>query len=608
MKRFYSFLLMLVALLPMAMSAQTSYDFKIDVDDAEGVTLEVDWAPVALVNGVNTITVTSEYPNVKLTENAGYKISVIHPDGYDIGVYDGSCYIYPNQYTAGQTWTVKATKIVNDAQVVINIDNPSATTVRMEGVNEPLALVAGDNVIDYCSAINTEITVEDYGQNLFSVTADGVKPYFDYDRYRINLAGVKRIEIKSEYPEGLTYKVKFTFVNPGTEEFLSGVRVDGQELAPEVYGSEFEVAAGKTVEFYSNTSNNYNVPYDGITINGNTIYMYGSANFKVKEDTEVKINVTKLVTYKANVNIVGDPAGVQLSTANGNFTPTSNDFQVEFTEGRNYLSVRANAGYYIESFTQNGESLMGEYGPMSAQLNDLDDIQIVVKEKVKDQTMVFFLDVDPSTLVNIRLADKDYNPYELAQGYNVIKFAAADSQFSFYGSRTDYSAATAGYHNGVAMEPYYYSGFNIAAKDGDVVHVFFNEVPALSTVNFSVTTQAAFEIKRDIIVPVSPLTDDVKEYFDGTQIDIIPAADAKLLVKVNGAIVPAVEGKYSFNLNGNSNVVIEDDTQNALDIINASAANSGVYNLQGIQVGTAENLSNLPAGLYIVNGKKIVKK
>lgn len=608
MKRFYSFLLMLVALLPMAMSAQTSYDFKIDVDDAAGVTLEVDWQPVALVNGVNTITVTSEYPNVKLTENAGYKISVLHPDGYNLGVYDGACYIYPNQYTAGQTWTVKATKIVNDSQVVISIDNPSATTVRMAGVNEPLSLVAGDNVIDYCSAISNEITVEDYGQNLFSVTADGVNAPFDYDRYRINLAGVKRIDIKSEYPEGLTFKVKFTFVNPGTEEFLSGVRVDGQELAPEVYGSEFEVPAGKTVEFYSNTSNNYNVPYDGITVNGNSVYMYGSANFKVKQDTEVKINVTKLVTYKANVNIVGDPAGVQISTANGNFTPTANDFQVEFTEGRNYLSVRANAGYYIESFTQNGESLMGEYGPMSAQLNDLDDIQIVVKEKVKDQTMVFFLDVDPSTFNSSRFEDKEYNTYTVSQGYNVIRYAAADGEFGYFGTTQDYQYAKAGYHNGVQMETYYGSGFKFSAKDGDVVHVFFNDVPAISTVNFNVKAEGSFEVKRDIIAPVSPLSDDVKEYFDGTQIDIIPAADAKLLVKVNDAVVPAVDGKHSFNLNGNSNVVIEDDTQNALGIINAAAVNSGVYNLQGIQVGNTETLSNLPAGLYIVNGKKIVKK
>ena len=41
-------------------------------------------------------------------------------------------------------------------------------------------------------------------------------------------------------------------------------------------------------------------------------------------------------------------------------------------------------------------------------------------------------------------------------------------------------------------------------------------------------------------------------------------------------------------------------------IVNAPAMNGDVYNLQGIKVASDGNLSNLPAGIYIVNGRKVI--
>jgi hypothetical protein len=42
--------------------------------------------------------------------------------------------------------------------------------------------------------------------------------------------------------------------------------------------------------------------------------------------------------------------------------------------------------------------------------------------------------------------------------------------------------------------------------------------------------------------------------------------------------------------------------------VNAATLNGVVYNLQGIAVGNASNINNLPAGIYIVNGRKVAKK
>lgn len=40
---------------------------------------------------------------------------------------------------------------------------------------------------------------------------------------------------------------------------------------------------------------------------------------------------------------------------------------------------------------------------------------------------------------------------------------------------------------------------------------------------------------------------------------------------------------------------------------NSNAGSAPVYNLQGVKVGHARQLSTLPSGVYIVNGKKIVR-
>jgi hypothetical protein len=48
--------------------------------------------------------------------------------------------------------------------------------------------------------------------------------------------------------------------------------------------------------------------------------------------------------------------------------------------------------------------------------------------------------------------------------------------------------------------------------------------------------------------------------------------------------------------------------QNPTTAIRNLTPTAPVYNIQGICVGTAENINRLPKGLYIVNGKKYVIK
>ena len=94
-----------------------------------------------------------------------------------------------------------------------------------------------------------------------------------------------------------------------------------------------------------------------------------------------------------------------------------------------------------------------------------------------------------------------------------------------------------------------------------------------------------------------------------TEITISLAKEASILV--NGTAVEADEnGNYVIAVSQETEIVV--DKTNAIeDITINSVQNNNVYNLQGILVvknATAEQVSALPAGLYIINGKKVVLK
>ena len=92
----------------------------------------------------------------------------------------------------------------------------------------------------------------------------------------------------------------------------------------------------------------------------------------------------------------------------------------------------------------------------------------------------------------------------------------------------------------------------------------------------------------------------------GTQFNFGIKEDETLIkVTANGEVVAENTGSASFSVTGDTNFII--DVTSGIASINAD--NNGektVYNLQGIRVNGDYN--TLPAGLYIVNGKKVLKK
>ena len=118
-------------------------------------------------------------------------------------------------------------------------------------------------------------------------------------------------------------------------------------------------------------------------------------------------------------------------------------------------------------------------------------------------------------------------------------------------------------------------------------------------------TPAGISVKRDIIVGVEDWANGFSA-LQGTQVDIT-AED--ISVTVNGTAVTPVDGTFTFTVSDDTEVSIAKPT--AISDIHAgeTTAVRDVYNMQGVKVAdNADNaaISNLPAGIYIINGKKIV--
>lgn len=75
-------------------------------------------------------------------------------------------------------------------------------------------------------------------------------------------------------------------------------------------------------------------------------------------------------------------------------------------------------------------------------------------------------------------------------------------------------------------------------------------------------------------------------------------------VKVNDvALTPAEDGRYIFDVDGNTMVKVSKEIGASVEEISIEDAVDAIYTIEGIKVSDA---SVLPSGIYIKNGRKII--
>lgn len=605
----------MLALMAVVSASAETLSITVDIDNADAVSMTLDGRqPLEYTNGANTFEL-DYYSGIQIKPNAGFGISkIVNQHGTPITESYGVYWIQGMNVSNGDVYTITTLDLATAEKAPFSINligDPSLVDLSFSGSNRRETLSEGENSLDYVVGYENKLYIakSDYGKPIYSMKVNGTS-YGSKSNYEVTLEPNMEIEIETTFPDiPCTYNITYTDV----ENVITAVRI-GYTKLEDFDGRTFTCQAGDDITL--NTNSEYYI--EKVTLDGKELTAsWGSYSFTAEGDGELVVSARPYGELNFVVN-VNEAAGIKLYagyTYNGEqYTLVDGRNELALSERTTYISFEANkaGGYYIESITDKDGNELSTTNSTIYDVAEGSEYTFTVGKHVLDQTAVVWGN-DYELASYMTLQNSEYTTYPLSTGYNVIQFASSYNPFNFGFYPKDYSATNNyAFLNGEQCTPIYEGGsaFKIELADGDVLKAFVATDPVESEVTFVCDEGVSANIVRDIIVavedPMAGLT-----CFDGTQIDIKPIdGDGSLGgVKVNDEVVPADEnGNYSFVVNGNTEVRLLGGTLGIGSVEAENAGNADVYNLQGIKVGTRQNLRALPAGLYIVGGEKVSVK
>lgn len=606
MKKIYTFLMVaLVSVLGFSAKA-ADVTVKLDVDNAERVSVSVAGQPVQCTDGVNSF-VLDEYKSIIVKASEGNAIlSLVNEAGTPQYGYNGSYSIY-GYGNDGRTFSVVTAPLseIRTAKFTIKLNgDPKLVSASLQPLGTELNLVEGEQEVEFSPEYENKLAISAEGYSpLYQVTLDGeVIASSDYECYT-DIEDGAVVVIDPDFPDkDCTYTVTY---GEGAEDCIEDVATDEGALA--FIDNKFVCKAGTEVYLMFNSA--YKV--DAISIGGkdqDLSYMYGDFSFIAQDDAEIHIEAHKYGNMSFTINI-NKPEGI--SIYNGYYYE---DDLIELESGLNNVTIPESEntmisfvlkdGYYAKSITdQDGNEYKDR---QSIYVKEGMDLTFDVDEYVFDQKAVVYIDditaydyyfsFMTSSMREIQGLKSGYNVYEYAESFNPF--------FLSWGNLTQDFGLNL---NGEMVKPQYQgmANYRFSMENNSVLKVFLTGVPEIYKVTFDAEDGAKFDVTRDLIVAVT----DLAEGFDcyaGTQVSV---AGEGITVKVNDDAVEAdAEGNFTFTVAADTKVTVS-TTSGVADIaVDNESGNDAVYNLQGVNVGTRSQLGNLPAGIYICGGKKVVVK
>ena len=622
-KFYYLFLTMLLGMVGMSANAQEAKSMKVifNVDNPDNVTITVDGVSQELVAGDNEITLNAPYgyySSVYVNATDGNFITKATKDGANqlYSPYNTQWSYYPSDSDEGKTIYIEtiAGKDARTASCTVTVDDASKVRVQRNGTYTNVELQNGENTIYYIPGFETMLMIDaaTYGTTLYKATLNGVDLVYSYG-YSVNLnaEGGDKIEILANFPEGLTWNVKFTYVDAEKAKgVVTGVTVDG--TAVENYDEEegFDVPAGKNVAI---TFDNVNYKIDGVTVNGKSEYVYSSYSFTPSADTEININAHKYGTVKATVNIDNKDNVIVYKgySYNNDIIEVNNgDNEIELSENNAVITIKANSGCFITSVTY-GETVLSNQSEYT--INPVTEgmvIKVVSGAIVRDKSFTLNIDDISAAEYGFDLTRADRTKVEnLITGENKVAFAEGETHYmlSAYGS-----PVFGVFKNGVMINPSYQGGTYIEfdAADGDVFDAYVKELPKTYNVKFELAegiySYQFKEVSASHVGSSNQWQNMGYTAIEGTsfEIKIIPASDLNIVVKVGETTINADEnGAFVVPVSEAATISISDGTGTGINGINTENADNSFYTLQGVKVN-----GKIAKGLYIKNGKKVIVK
>ena len=615
MKKFYLFLIMLLSVI--APQAADAFSITINVDDASRLNVFLNGYK-DLVNGDNVFEVNDgDYLSITTQNNAGI-VSVFNGDkAVKLDSYSSFNLKLTESEYAGAKLVIKTATLdeMRTASCKVTVDDPSKVTLRLSRTFTTVQLKSGENEVKFIPGTESTFTIspESYETPLYKVTHNSVAAEAEWGSYTLkNVAEGDVIDIQANYPD-IDCAVKFN-VNAEGVGFIKSVTVNGNEVT-NYLDDNFTVKCGSTISI---TRNSEDYKLESFKVNGEdktSDFYEDSYNIFVTDATTLDITAKKYTTFKATVDI-DDVSHATVykgySYYDDAFDMKNGKNEIEVSEKQPLISLVAKDGYYFTS-VNDGTT---EYTDQStSEINvDVTDgmvLKVVTAAIVRDKKALVYVD-DRSATSSMVFSRGDYNRIEIGTGYNELEFYKGDNPFSV----TVYANTKKVYKNDVAVDPTYSGGsyFRFSLEDGDVVKMFFTKTPA--TVKADITANGGAEnlsVVKDRIQPVADFSAGISCLEDT---ELAFAAKEGYSIKaltVDGTAATAeADGTYKVVVKADANIVVDLQAASGISSVTTADANStaNVYNANGVLVlknATPEQTAKLAKGLYIINGKKVVR-
>ena len=630
MKKIYSFFAVaLIALF--SFSANATISITVNLDNADAVTVTTSGAnygdpevevPVQTGDNVFTSEDDTAYIRYNIIPKDGYAItSIVDENGTALsGFYGGTAYVYLYSYYSGKHWYVSTMNLeeARTASFTMTVDDPTLVTATLSGTKSRLDVQEGTATYKFAPGVENVLTLFSQGdKNIYSITKNDEPITVDSYSVQIPLEDGCNIVVQAQWPD-IPCSVSLQYDHEATPNLITGAAVNYENV--DLVDDSFSCQLGDEVAVYM--SSDYNVTE--IKLNGqpqDLSYFWGNFYFTVTDEVNtLEITAAPYGTITAIVNVTcKDAFSVykQYQSPENLVEIVEGENIIELSQKNNSISYSVNPGYELVSATKTE----GDLDPIdisnSPYIYDITDgmvINLVGQAEVLDSHAVIW--VDDMSAANY------YFSFENAKRFNyATSMENGYTEFDF--SESSYNPFGLGWAgdniqkfvflNGEAKNPNYEGGsfWNLTIADGDVVKAFVAAEPVNCTVSIDAEEGVATEVTVDRISPVTDWSEGIS-CFNGTEVAIAASLedpDKTVVVTLNDeSLVAGEDGKYVFVVENVTNSVSITTTTSGVKSMISDKTVSPVFNLQGIRVANSDDLNNLPAGVYVVDGKKVVVK
>lgn len=606
------------------------------VDDPEIITVKTN-------EYGNVLSVVKGENKLKLSSDGGFFLQVNNPDEYklislfresDGKQYDvrnfQSCTVFGSEMKSGDSFSYVVVPIseFKAPTFTIAVDNPDAVKVSVNYVNVDMSTFTPGEPKEIemnNSTCTVGVSPAVYGDEIYKVTLNG-EPLSSYGY--ITARENDEIVVTADFPE-VYRKININCTEP---EAIKSVTMAGIEV--ENWKDGFEAQEGKAL----NISFNYSFySIDGLDVNGVPAeagsYTY-SYSTKVYGDMDIDVKATKYPTLSATVN-VNNPDAVKF---------TLNSSPVQLKEGANTIEFTANASNVVVQavnkrfilnsvkITEPGGEPVEKLSYNSAYFNLSEGLVVDIDASAVplDQKIVIYSTnaSDDPAFATFNFSTYNGISIPVEKGYSIFDFNANEAPLSLsvYGPGYNDIEVQHVYVNGEAAENYY--GYYLDVKNNDVVKMFFFVEPETYTASFDIEEGCDVSVVKDLIVPVADPSAGISD-FQGTLVQLknedenapidvfVASADAPAALDAdedaNGEKVnPDENGVYNVTLDASKKIIVRKNTSAGIESVAVKeGVPADVYNVSGVAVlrnATQEQINALPAGIYIVAGRKVVVK